>query len=353
MWATGAYGYLSDYVLWWLVFVSILFNAWCFFRFHVLASRPRTRLIVGNLLVGLCLLAAACMVSETYLRFVSIETDAFGTSMTSLRWKAAYEKVNSLFCRDAEWSEHKPAGVRRIAFVGDSFVYGWGINDPGDRFSELLQERFNQRDPGQVEAMNVAWWNWDTPKELAAIHDVVLGYDVDQVVLCYVPNDIDTLLPEGSPGNIGKAPRSVYFNTESSFLFDFIYHRIYVRRLPMVSNYCDAIHDAYFDEQVWSRQKQRLTDVIDFCQQHDVKLRVALLPFVETWGERYDGRKIHARVAEVFTQRGIETVDLLPVTLTRDPATLVVNSHDPHPNELANRLFADEIWSAFYSRPLP
>lgn len=353
MWATGAYGYLSDYVLWWLVFVSILFNAWCFFRFHALASRPRTRLIVGNLLVGLCLLAAACMASETYLRFVSIETDSYGASMTTRRWKTAYTTVNSLFCRDAEWSKQKPAGVRRIAFVGDSFVYGWGINDPRDRFSELVQERFDRRSPGRVETMNVAWCNWDTPKELAAIHDVVLHYDVDEVVLCHLPNDIDTLLPKGSPGNLVEAPKSTYFNTESSFLFDFIYHRIYVRRLPMVSNYCDAIHDAYFDEQVWSRQKQRLTDVIDFCQQHDVKLRVALLPFVQTWGERYDGRKIHARVAEVFTQRGIETVDLLPVTLTRDPATLVVNSHDPHPNELANRLFAHEIWSAFYSRPLP
>ena len=49
----------------------------------------------------------------------------------------------------------------------------------------------------------------------------------------------------------------------------------------------------------------------------------------------------------------LRTFDLLPVTLTRDPATLVVNSHDAHPNELANRLFADDIWSAFYSRPLP
>ena len=353
MWATGAYGYLSDYVLWWLVFVSILFNAWCFFRFHALASRPRTRLIVGNLLVGLCLLATTCMASETYLRFVSIETDSYGASMTTRRWKTAYTTVNSLFCRDAEWSKQKPAGVRRIAFVGDSFVYGWGINDPRDRFSDLLQDRFDQRSPGRVETMNVAWCNWDTPKELAAIHDVVLHYDVDEVVLCHLPNDIDTLLPKGSTGNLVEAPKSTYFNTESSFLFDFIYHRIYVRRLPMVSNYCDAIHDAYFDEKIWGLQKKRLTDVIDFCQQHDVKLRVALLPFVQTWGERYDGKKIHARVAEVFTQRGIETVDLLPVTLTRDPATLVVNSHDPHPNELANRLFADEIWSAFYSGPLP
>ena len=90
MWVTGAYGYLSDYVIWWLAFVSILFNAWCFFRFHALAPRPRARLIAGNLLVGLCLSAAACMASETYLRFVSIETDAYGASMTTRRWKTRF-----------------------------------------------------------------------------------------------------------------------------------------------------------------------------------------------------------------------------------------------------------------------
>ena len=32
MLTSGAFGYLADYVLWWMLYLSLLVHTWCFFR---------------------------------------------------------------------------------------------------------------------------------------------------------------------------------------------------------------------------------------------------------------------------------------------------------------------------------
>ena len=173
MWASGAYGYLSDYLWWWIVPASLVVHAWCFFRFFPRERFRRLGLVLGNLIVLLCMLSFAGLVGETYVRFLVVETDSYGASLVSKRWFLIYPQLNSLYCRDPEWAERKPQGVQRIAFVGDSFTYGWGINEANDRFTDIIQARFNARSPWAVEVMNVAWAGWDTRAEFGAAHDML------------------------------------------------------------------------------------------------------------------------------------------------------------------------------------
>ena len=91
------------------------------------------------------MLGVIAMAAETYLRFVAVYTDSFGVSLPARRWFALYTNLNSLGCRDKEWSVARSSGVRRIAFVGDSFTYGWGIERVEDRFVDLIQAEFDRR----------------------------------------------------------------------------------------------------------------------------------------------------------------------------------------------------------------
>ena len=352
MWASGAYGYLFDYLWWWLIPASLVIHTWCFFKLTPTRRWPRARLVIGNTLIGLSLLSVVGLGAETYLRFMSVETDTFGNSLGSRRWLELYPKLNSLYCRDAEWPEQKPPGVYRIAFVGDSFTYGWGINDASDRFSDIVQRRFDGRSAGRVEVMNVAWWAWDTREELRAAHDMIEVYGVDEIVLCYLPNDIEQLLPT-DVYDARKPPRSVCVNTDASFLLDHLYYSIVARQTTRVQSACDWLWDGYADPGVWSRQQRTLTELIDLCRDKNVKIRVALLPFIKSWGERYDPVKLHAQLKAFFVASGVPVVDLLPAIAEHDPDTLIVNHHDPHPNERAHTLFAEEIWRAFYADAAP
>lgn len=350
MWASGAYGYLSDYLWWWIVALSLIIHAWCFFRFFPPAGRPKSRLVLGNLLVFAVLLTVAGLIGETYVRFLVVETDSYGASLVSKRWFDIYPKLNSLYCRDKEWAEGRQPGLRRIAFVGDSFTYGWGINDARDRFTDIIQARFDAQAPGKVEVMNVAWSGWGTGDHINAVHDMIQDYAVDEIVLCHLPNDIDSLLPVTPEFDPKLPPKSRYINIDNSYLVNYLYHRVFARFTRSVVSYWDWLADGYADATLWTRQEYQFEKILEQCRLNKVRLHVVLLPFLKTTGQRYDAAAVHSKVRAYFESRGIEVVDLFPTIANKDSKILVVNSHDPHPNEAANRLFADAIWNGLYAK---
>lgn len=351
MLTSGVFGYLFDYILWWIVFFSLLLHTWCFFKFFPWRKRRKFGLGIGNGLVFLCLLSAVGIAAESYLRFMCVQTDSFGVSLPSRRWLALYTKLNSLGCRDREWSQSKPGGVRRIAFVGDSFTYGWGIERPEDRFSDRIQSLFDGRAPGTVEVMNVAKPGWDTGDQLQPIKDIIELYAVDEIVLCYVANDIEKLLPTETGFNPTRPPEPFIFNMDSSCLLDYLYRRIYLPRVPSVRNYHDWLAEGFNDKDIWRRHRQQHGAIIQACQEHGVTLRVALLPFIRTSGDKLHIGDIHAMLQRWFEENKTPVADLYSVIADIAAVDLVVNQLDAHPNEHAHKLFAEAIWRAFYAAP--
>ncbi len=348
MLTSGVFGYLLDYLIWWLLFLSLIAHTWCFFRFFP-QHRRRLRLFFGNVLVFACLLGAAAMAAESYFRFIAVQTDSFGMSLPARRWFAMHTQLNSLGCRDKEWSPAKPPGVRRVVFLGDSFTYGWGIENSVDRFADVIQSRFNSIKAGSVEVLNIAKPGWGTGDEIQPLKDMIDFYGVDEIVLCHVPNDIEKLLPTTEDFNPIRPPTPEFFNLESSPLLDFLYRRIYLPRVPTVRGYHDWLAEGYADQEIWTKQCAKFGQMIEYCREHGVTLRVALLPFLRTQGTRFDQAKIHEQLRQFFLSRQIPVVDLLDVAQKHSSDKLVVNSVDPHPNELAHRLFAEEIWRSWYS----
>ena len=339
MLTSGMFGYLVDYALWWLLFVSIVVHTWCFFRFFPRARFRKIGLVAGNSLVMLCMVGALGLVGETYFRFLCVETDPFGWSVPSQRWFALHARLNSVGCRDKEWTLDKPPGTRRIAFVGDSFTYGWGIERTADRFSDRLGSMLG---PG-TEVMNVAKPGWGTGDQIAPVRDMIATYDVDEIVLCWLPNDIEKLLPTSDNFNPIHPPQPRWLNPDSSCLMDYLYRRISVPRARTVSGYHDWLANGYAERPTWQAYEQQLDAIIRTCRDKYVRLRVALLPYIQSGGTTFDASAIHARMKNFFEARDVSVVDLLPSLAGVEPATLMVNGHDAHPNERAHELFAKAI----------
>jgi lysophospholipase L1-like esterase len=343
------HGYLSDYVFAWLLYASLLVHAWCFFRFFPTRRLRRLGLVLGNAVVFLCLLGTIAMVAETYLRFFSMRLDPFGMTLPARRWNVLYVDQNSWQCRDPEWEPAKPAGTRRIAFVGDSFTYGWGVADTANRFTGIIQRRFQRAGPGKVEVMNVARPGWGSEAQALHLPMFLDTYAVDEVVLCYVPNDIESHLPVSEEYNPTIPPMPRVFDTRSSALIDWLYWRVYVPRVATVRGYHDWLAAGYADPDIWRRQEATLDAVLGCCRERGVRLRVVLLPFLRTGGTRYDAEAIHERVADWCIRHDVPVVDPRSAIADVDPDELTVNADDAHPNEHAHRLFADRIWTAFFA----
>ncbi|MBI4716406.1 MAG: SGNH/GDSL hydrolase family protein [Planctomycetes bacterium] len=349
MLTTGAFGYLADYLLAWLLVASLGLHTWCFFRFFPQRRSPRTALVVGNVLVLGCLLGGAFLIGETYFRFLCVETDSFGVSLPARRWFAIHTQLNSLGCRDVEWTPEKPPGVRRIAFIGDSFTYGWGVERVEDRFTERLQSLFDRRAPGTVQVMNVAKPGWGTEAQIKPIRDMIDLFHVDEVVLCHVANDIEKLLPTTVDFNPIKPPEPRFFNPDSSCLLDALYRRIWLPRLPTVRGYHDWLAEGYANDEIWQRHQHNLYEVFRECREREVAIRVVLLPLLRVGGEKLQLERLHATLRRFLEVNGVEVLDVLPA-MPRVPAEdLVVSPQDAHPNALSHSIFARIIWDAFYA----
>src|SRR4029079_8000931 len=80
---------------------------------------------------------------EVLFALVFIDTDAFAQTLASNRWLHLYfwNHVNALGYRDVEHPPELFRSRRSVLVLGDSFVAGYGIKDPRDRFSDILQQR--------------------------------------------------------------------------------------------------------------------------------------------------------------------------------------------------------------------
>lgn len=347
----GAFGYPADYILIWLLFLSLVLHTWCFFRLFPWAKRGRLGLVLGNALIFLCLLGVGFLIGESYERFMAVRTDSFGVSLPARRWFALHTRLNSYDCRDREWAKEKPRGVKRIVFLGDSFTYGWGVEDVAERFTDRLQARFDARSPEAVEVMNVAKPGWGTGDQVQRLPDILERFAPDEVVLCYVLNDMEDLIPRTQGINPTRPPEPQWFNPDSSCFLDFLWRRLWLPRMPSVRGYQDWLADGYAQADVWNAQAARLTRLRDLCSERDVTFRVALLPYVREGGERFDGKKIRSQVREFLTGQGVQIIDLADSIAFVNASELVVNRGDAHPNGRAHEMFADRLWKVWYAAP--
>ncbi len=81
--------------------------------------------------------------------------------------------VNALGMRGPERGASKPAGTARILLLGDSFAFGWGVEQDetfGARLERLLTERV-----GPVEVLPAAVPGWSTDQHSIYLRTSGLG----------------------------------------------------------------------------------------------------------------------------------------------------------------------------------
>jgi UDP-N-acetylmuramyl pentapeptide phosphotransferase/UDP-N-acetylglucosamine-1-phosphate transferase/lysophospholipase L1-like esterase len=111
-----------------------------------------------------------------------------------------WEEFNADGLRDRTHAPEKPAGTRRVVFLGDSVTLGDHI-EPHQAYPQFLQADLS--DEGhEVEVFNVALWGWSTRQERLAYERIARRYAPDDVVLAVCLNDIPEL-----QNNLTRPPR--------------------------------------------------------------------------------------------------------------------------------------------------
>lgn len=316
------------------------------FLFRLSQRRPRAkfgwrRMLLINGLSVLILVLAAASGGELYYRYLYDSTDSLAYTKVSQQWVARYYVQNSAGFRDnIEYAAQREAGKRRITFLGDSFTAGHGIKSVEDRFPNLLRARHPE-----WEVHVLALFGVDTGREFELLKKArAEGYQLDQVVLVYCLNDIADLFKDWNAtlAEIFSDRNRGGWLRQHSYFFDSVYHRYKAAHDPRLREYYSFVRDGYRGAQ-WQTQQERLKTIRDYVALNGGRLLVVTFPFLQAEAEHYDYQFVHDQLNQFWRELGVPHLDLQPVFAGKSPGDLVVNGHDPHPNEYADRLAAEAI----------
>lgn len=136
----------------------------------------------------------------------------------SVRFKDQPLSINASGFRGQEIPIEKNVRTLRIVGIGDSIMFGWGVQEH-ETYLALLTQKLNANAQGFVwEAINTGVPGYNTWMEVETLKQKGVRYQPDIVILNYVGND--TNLP-----NFITTERENYFALNQSFLVKYFSHK--------------------------------------------------------------------------------------------------------------------------------
>lgn len=237
----------------------------------------------------------------------------------------------------------KEADEIRILFLGDSYTFGWAVNDD-ETYPVMVEALLNERKRNcRFTSMNLAVPGYNTIQQSCLIHRV-RDYRPDLVVLGYVMNDAEP--QRGVVTDPDKAYKNATF-----WLLEYmkrqVSHSLYSDRPPFTVNII-YYNDWYLDgfetgSPKWKGSKAALGEIKRFCIGRKIPLLVLIFPdFNRPFDASYPFRVIHDSVSAWCAEMEIEAIDLLECFQGLDHQEYSVEL-DGHPNADAFKKIAEEI----------
>lgn len=107
-----------------------------------------------------------------------------------VKFQGVNVKTNSFGLRGPEITKEKPKDSYRIAFLGDSFVFGWGV-DEDKTFVRVMEKELNQSNKlgKKVEVLNFGVPGYSTFQEVELFKNKAMEFNPDAVIVYFVEND--------------------------------------------------------------------------------------------------------------------------------------------------------------------
>lgn len=266
--------------------------------------------------------------------------------------RAVVHSINARGWRGPDAERHKQPGTWRIACLGDSYTFGYGVNDDETWPAALQRELDRAPSDRRIEVMNFAVPAYETEQEIALLEKHVMHFEPDVVLLAWCLND-PALRGAGEGFELGRPPfliRALHPQSEGviaaarsvSRLLDLVADRLHRKLYPRY--FGRRLAELYDDAQPgWQRSRAALVAGRDFLAARGIPFAVVLYPYLVRLEGRLASDGPYAGVAEFCRRESIPVLDLGPAFSGREVASLRVHAYDSHPSAEAHAIAAAEI----------
>lgn len=259
-------------------------------------------------------------------------TDMFWLTLQTKRWYERHWIVNSEGYRDREWEPDLHHANHKVIVVGDSLVAGTGINDPNQRFANILGSRLGP----DWRVFVLARLGWGPVQERKAIEK--FPERTDLAILSYYTNDFSDALAECGREPSFKTTANPKFGNwfvENSFLFSFLYWR-YVRADPLSvgRNYAESVKRAAEDSVCLEVHGRQLKSLVSTARGKAQRVVAVIFPdLIDTeWST-----EITAYAQKIFEGEDVQTWNVSEIVANRPREELIVSPMDAHPSMKLHR----------------
>jgi hypothetical protein len=250
--------------------------------------------------------------------------------------------------RDRSSPGPKATGSFRLLVLGDSFPWGSGVH-PRDAFPRRLEGRLADLDSElDFEVVNWSRWGWNSRQAWESVRPVLADLQPDLVLLSFTLNDSEPSDKREMRRMIRplqrRTPGPAWSSTlhRHSALYRALWERLESRRQRRAFT---AYYTALFRGPHWDDCLEAMAELRAATRAMATPMVLVVWPvFDSQLDSSYAYRRLHRKLAAAAGELEIPVLDLLATFRRIDTRRLAVVPHtDPHPNELAHRIAADEL----------
>ncbi len=306
-----------------------------------------TILIVLFLIEGVLRLANICEVApkQSGNLFTFIQKNKNPSMVYELKPNAEgylagkYVKINSQGMRSSEISL-KSENSYRIAFLGDSITFGWGVDaneSYPEIFGEMLRKEFNKT----IEILNFGVPGYVAEQQYEVLKDKVLDYNPDLLVIGNFlsnPDKIWNLYDTSIPIH----PSIKIFFKEHSCLYNLVQDKwkILLNKAGEIdkSPYIDLYNT---DSETWKNYTSTLNKISMISKESNIPVIIFILPNWHNLNESYEFIDIHNLLNKTIFEYNLHSIDTFPDLKNLNIVAEDYSIEHVHPNAKGHELLAE------------
>ena len=314
-------------------------------------KRKRTYLLVKLILSLAVFSLIGLLVTETVLKRMQPDTTGWDTFITGsdnpvlgyqlasgadvmfegigIKLEPTRVKINSQGFRDREYPLDKPEKTKRILGIGDSYVFGFGIEEEETYLSVLERALGNLALPERYEVLNFGVPGYNTVQEVEVLRSKGLAYEPDIVILHVTPYDYE-VAEDSQPDN--ALLKNIYEVARPLNEFSELSKRVIMKlEEKALTEMKEREQDERGARELWKRIEAPLTQLATLGKERGFEVVILCRTHHFFWES-----------LRAFSERNGWYVHLLDESIGRHDAR-EVNLKDNHTNAFGNRIISEHL----------